>query len=52
MNAVRSNNVGLKYPRFTSSRCKDIRITKIEFVVKTQKLFLIENELYIDVYKF
>ena len=32
MNAVRSNNVSLKYQRFTSSGCKDIRITKIEFV--------------------
>ena len=38
MNAVRLNNVSLKYKRFTSSGCKDIRITKIEFVAKTQFL--------------
>jgi len=30
MNAVRSNNVSLKYQRFTSSGCEDIRITKID----------------------
>ena len=38
MNAVRSNNVSLKNQRFTSSGYKDIRITKIEFVAKTQFL--------------
>ena len=32
MNAVRLNNVSLKYQRFISSGCKDIGITKIEFV--------------------
>ena len=32
MNALRSRNVSLKYQRFTSSGCKDIGITKIEFV--------------------
>ena len=36
MNAVRSYNVSLKYQRSTSSGCKDIGITKIEFVTKTQ----------------
>ena len=43
MNAVRSYNVSLKYQRSTSSGCKDIGITKIEFVTKTQflsRLFL------------
>ena len=38
MNAVRSYNVSLKNQRFTSSGYKDIRITKIEFVAKTQFL--------------
>ena len=38
MNAVRPNNVSLKYQRFTSSGCKYLRITKIEFVAKTQFL--------------
>ena len=37
MNAIRSNNVGLKYQRlFTSLGCKDIGFTKTEFVAKTQ----------------
>ena len=31
MNAVRSNNVSLKYQRFTSSGYKVIGFTKIEF---------------------
>ena len=39
MHAVRSYNVSLKYQRFTSSGCKDIGITKIEFVAKTQFLY-------------
>ena len=43
MNAVRSNNVSLKYQRFTSSDCKDIMITKIEFVAKTQFLCTIKK---------
>ena len=38
MNAVRSYNVSLKYQRATSSGCKDIGITKVEFVTKTQFL--------------
>ena len=38
MNAVRLKNGSLKYQRLTSSGCKDIRITKIEFVGKTQFL--------------
>ena len=36
MNAVRSNNVSLKYQRFTSSGYKVIGFTKIEFVAKSQ----------------
>ena len=43
MNAVRSNNVSLKYQRFTSSGCKDKRITKIEFVTKTQSFTFKEH---------
>ena len=39
MNSVRSNNVSLKYQRFTSSGCKDIGFTKTEFVAKTQFLW-------------
>ena len=38
MNAVRSNNVSLKYQRFTSSGYKVIGFTKIEFVAKSQFL--------------
>ena len=38
MNAVRSNNVSLKYQRFTSSGYKVIGFTKIEFMAKSQFL--------------
>ena len=38
MNYVRSNNLSLKYHKFTSSGCKDIGIRKFEFVAKTQFL--------------
>ena len=38
MNAIRSNNVSMKYQRFTSSGCKDTGFTKTEFVAKTQFL--------------
>ena len=41
MNAVRSNNVSLKYKRFTSSGYKVIGFTKIEFVAKSQFLWRI-----------
>ena len=37
-NSVGSNNLSLKYQRFTPSGCKDIEITKFKFVVKTQFL--------------
>ena len=39
MNAVRSNNVSLKYQRFTPSGYKVIGFTKIEFVAKSQFLY-------------
>ena len=35
MNSVKSNNLTLKYKRFTPSGCKDIGIIISEFVVKT-----------------
>jgi len=38
MNTSRSNNLNLKYKRFTKSGCKDIGIKKLEFVAKTQFL--------------
>ena len=43
MNAVRLSNLSMKYQRLTLSGCKDIGITKIEFVAKTQfQLILIQ----------
>ena len=36
MSSGRSNNISLKYQRFTQSDCKDIGIRKSEFVAKTQ----------------
>ena len=36
MNSVRSNNINLKYQRFTTLGSKDIGIIKSEFVAKTQ----------------
>ena len=44
MNAVRSNNVSLKYQWFTSSGYKVIGFTKIEFVAKSQFLSEKTNE--------
>ena len=38
MNSVRSNNISLKYQRFTTFGSKDIGIIKSEFVEKTQFL--------------
>ena len=38
MNAVRSNNVSLKYQRSTTFGCKEIGIRIAEFVAKTQFL--------------
>ena len=36
---VRSNNLSLKYERFTSPGCKGIGIRKFEFVTKNQLIF-------------
>ena len=41
MNCVRSNNIILKYQRFTTLVSKDIGMLKSEFVAKTQFLFSI-----------
>ena len=38
MHSVRSYNLSLKYYRFIISGCKDIGISKFEFVAKTQFL--------------
>ena len=38
MNGIGSNNVSLKYQRFTSEGCKDRGFTKTEFGAKTQFL--------------
>ena len=38
MNPDRSNNLSLKYQRFTPLGCKDIGIRKFKFVSKTQFL--------------
>ena len=38
MNSIRSNNISLKYQRFTTLGSKDIEIRKSEFVAKTQFL--------------
>ena len=37
-NSVRSNNIGLKYQRFTTLGSKDIGIITSEFVAETQLL--------------
>ena len=34
MNSIRSNNLSLKYQRFTPSGCTNIGIRKFEFVAK------------------
>jgi len=38
MNSVRSNNISLKYQRFTTLDSKDILMIKSEFVAKTRFL--------------
>ena len=38
MNSVRSNNISLKYQRFTTLDSKDIGIINSEFAAKTQFL--------------
>ena len=43
MNSVRSNNISLKYQRFTTLGSKDIEIINSEFVIKTQFLWSVLN---------
>ena len=38
--SIRSNNLSLKYQRFTPSGCIDIGLRKFDFVVKTQFLYV------------
>ena len=40
MNSVKSNNLSLKYQRFTTSGSKDIGVSTFEFVAKTQFLLI------------
>ena len=40
MNSLRSNNISLKYQRFTTLGFKDIGIINSEFVAKTQFLYV------------
>ena len=40
MNSIRSNNLSLKYHRFTTSTSKDIEVYIFDFVPKTQFLYL------------
>jgi len=53
MNSVRSNNISLKYQKFTTFGSKDIGIIESEFVAKTQ--FLYTQNWYLqkaDIFKF
>ena len=38
MNSIRSNNIALKYKRFTPSGCEDVGIRKFEFVARVGKI--------------
>ena len=48
MNSVRSNNISLKYQRFTTLGSKDIGIINSEFVAKTQ--FQILNLFFVRLF--
>ena len=48
MNSVRSNNISLKYQRFTTLGSKDKGIIKSEFVTKTQFLYHI-LQVFLDI---
>ena len=43
MNSVRSNNIRLKYQRFTTLGSKEIGIINSEFVIKTQFLLFVKE---------
>jgi len=46
MNSVRSNNLSLKYQRFTPTGRKDLGIRKFEFVAKSQFLYFKKMKSY------
>ena len=48
MNSVRSNNVSLKYHRFTTLCSKDIGIINSQFVAKTQFLLGEKSKRYLN----
>ena len=50
MNSVRSTSQSLNYQKFTPSGCKDIGLTKYEFVEKTQ--FFLFKSVSINNYNF
>ena len=51
MDLVKSNDLSLKYQRFTSSGWKDIGFSKFEFVAKTQFLLAIICVIYLYMIK-
>ena len=46
MNFVKSNNLSLKYQKFTPSGCKYIGIRKFKVVAKTNPLIILINKIY------
>ncbi len=51
MNSVRSNNISLKYQRFTTLDSKDIVIIKSEYVARSQFLYKKNKENVGSFYK-
>ena len=51
MNSVRSNNLSLKYQRFTPSGCNDVGIRKFDFVQEVS-CFLRKRDKYLSQQKF
>ena len=49
MNFVDSNNLSLKYQRYTPSGCLDIEVRKCEFVAKTQFLSIFIRIPYMSI---
>ena len=48
MTSVRSNNISLKYQRFTTKGSKDLEIRKSEFVARTQLLCIIGSSVNVN----
>ena len=42
--------LSLKYQRFTSSSCEDIRIRKFKFVARTQYTYLLTNTFFLNLF--